>query len=324
MASLKYEANATFQSGTLTSSYTSGGGTLSLTSGHGDRFPSAGDFWVRIDSEIFKVTARTGDTLTVTGAQDGTSAANHSAGAAVKWVMGAAALDQMRSSMLGYGTYANLPATTEAKTGDRYRTSDSIYEFIYNGSAWIPFYGPYKCTLPLTTGWSWVNQETATIDTSKGYFDLYAPATSGRDMRLYVRTAPGTPYTITALVIFNRYPLSPTNIGGLVYRQASLEDFHLIGNYNDLTWASAKWTDANTPSADYIATNGVHHRGPLWIRISDNGVNRISSFSTDGDNFVQFHSIGRTDFITADQVGIALEGYNNRDAYLRLISWVAS
>lgn len=220
-----------------------------------------------------------------------------------------------------YGAYASLPGT--CATGDRYFTSDSIYEFLCTATnTWTPLFQGRKVTLPPTTGWTWVNQETATVDTAKGCLDLYAPATAGRDIRLYTRSLPGATYTITALVIFNRYPIGPTNIGGLIYRQDSSADFQLVGNYNDLTWVSAKWTDPNTPSADYIATNGVHHRGPLWIRILDNGTNRVSSFSTDGDNFVTFHSIGRTDFITADQIGIGLEGYNNRDTYLRVISWV--
>jgi len=100
MASLQYVAGANFQTGALASAYTAGGTSLTLTSGHGSRFPSSGDFWVRCENEIFKATARSTDTLTVTGAQDGTPAANHAAGAEVYWVLGVAALDQLRSDIV--------------------------------------------------------------------------------------------------------------------------------------------------------------------------------------------------------------------------------
>lgn len=102
MASLKYGKTASLQTVTLGSSYTSGSGTMSLTSGHGARLPSAGDFWLTYDDgagtvRIFKVTARSTDTLTVTAeSSEGSGDGNISSGATLRWSLTCGALDQLK------------------------------------------------------------------------------------------------------------------------------------------------------------------------------------------------------------------------------------
>ena len=58
--------------------------SLTVTTGEGAKFPSAGDFHITIEDEILKCTARSTDTLTVTRAQEGTTAAAHVANKAVE------------------------------------------------------------------------------------------------------------------------------------------------------------------------------------------------------------------------------------------------
>lgn len=82
---VKFTNNA---SATLASSITNSATSISLTTGQGALFPSlsAGDFFYAtlVDAsnnlEIVKVTARSTDTLTVTRAQDGTTASAYAAG----------------------------------------------------------------------------------------------------------------------------------------------------------------------------------------------------------------------------------------------------
>ncbi len=76
-------------SSTVSSTYTSGGGTLVVTSGTG--LPSgASNYYLTVSAEggnteeVFHVTSRSSGTLTVTGAQAGTSASNHAIGAVVQ------------------------------------------------------------------------------------------------------------------------------------------------------------------------------------------------------------------------------------------------
>lgn len=106
MASLKYIGNAERMTVTLGSSYTAGSGTMTLTSGHGSRLPSSGDFWLVPTTGIyqaFKVTARSSDTLTVVGSQDGTTDASLSTGQELEWNLTASALTQLKTDASGGG-----------------------------------------------------------------------------------------------------------------------------------------------------------------------------------------------------------------------------
>ena len=58
--------------------------SLAVASGDGALFPSTYDFHITIDNEIMAVTNRSTDTFTIVRAQQGTSAASHTAGAAVE------------------------------------------------------------------------------------------------------------------------------------------------------------------------------------------------------------------------------------------------
>ena len=304
MASLQYSENSNFQVGTLTSAYTSGGGTLSLTSGHGARFPSSGDYWVRVDDEIFKVTARSGDTLTVTGAQGSTSASNHSSGSTVRWVLTGGALDQMRADLVQTGTYANLPSASAVKPGTIYVPSDSAYDLIRSdGSSWSHFKKGFLMTPPLTTGWSWVNQGSAVLTTSGGYTNIEAPASGTDQVRIRTRTAPSTPYTVTCHFTVT-WPGVNFGGGGVGWRQSSDGKLVLLklGTISGQQFIVRK-ADAAAPVtsyATYVATSW--YPADIWVKFTDNGTNRIVSVSADGAIYTQIHSVGRTDYLTADQI----------------------
>lgn len=93
--------NASADQATLASTLSAGATSATLTSGHGARFPSSGYFTIRIDDEIIRVGARSGDTLSgltrafeaivVVGAVDAT----HSAGAGVNQILSAESLAQL-------------------------------------------------------------------------------------------------------------------------------------------------------------------------------------------------------------------------------------
>jgi hypothetical protein len=91
-----------------------------------------------------------------------------------------------------------------------------------------------------------------------------------------------------------------------------------------------KWTDATTFSADYVSWDHAGMLmvgGPIWLQITDNGTNRICKFSRDGQNFVQIHSVGRTDFLTADQMlwgGYVLNNNGVGDSYITMLHWEQS
>ncbi len=73
---------------TVASAYTAGATSLVVTSATG--LPSTGDYWLLVEvdgsntEEVFRVTSRSGTTLTVIGAKANTTASNHGAGAVIR------------------------------------------------------------------------------------------------------------------------------------------------------------------------------------------------------------------------------------------------
>lgn len=100
--SLQYVGNTELMTVITGSLYTAGDPTLTLLAGQGALLPATGTFWIRQASllqssliNILKVTARTGDVLTVVGGQDGTTDQNILTGTIMCWVLSASALQQL-------------------------------------------------------------------------------------------------------------------------------------------------------------------------------------------------------------------------------------
>lgn len=221
----------------------------------------------------------------------------------------------------GSGLYANRPS--EPKNGFLYFCTDSCIWLQYRrGTGYVSMNHMFPCTEPPTTGWSWVNQGTASVDSSSGVLRL-SKTNSGTttDVSAYVRSVPATPYTITVGLMVN-YPYKNFLSGGLVWRQSS--DGKLVTiEFRDLGIQVFKFTNPTTYSASYAYQ--VLPQYPMWLQITDNGTNRIIRYSEDGFNFRQVHSVSRTDFLTANQVGITISSVNevtpNLNSSLTVFSW---
>ena len=93
-------------------------------------FPSAGNFRIRMDSELMLVTAVSSNTFTVTRGAEGTTAASHSDGVLVKHVLTAAALDFGWTKVTKTGD-ESVTSSTTLQTDDHLfftPTSGTIYE----------------------------------------------------------------------------------------------------------------------------------------------------------------------------------------------------
>jgi len=165
--------------------------SLTVATGDGAKFPTPGNgFHISIDDEILKCTARSGDTLTVSRAQEGTTAAAHSAGAAVELRITAQIISELQNTFNNIldDTYGGADGeTTKAPTsnafydfahnsGSSFPTSpitgqlflhsvtgrNILYE--YNGSTWIPLYSIGAMTLYVdgTSGTDDLNHGTGT------------------------------------------------------------------------------------------------------------------------------------------------------------------
>jgi hypothetical protein len=93
---LKVKNNAASE---LASAITDSDTGLTLKTGEASRFPSSFPFHITIDDEILEVTAITDDTLTVTRAQESTSAATHNAGASVRLNITSALFEELQTEI---------------------------------------------------------------------------------------------------------------------------------------------------------------------------------------------------------------------------------
>lgn len=221
------------------------------------------------------------------------------------------------------GTYASLPAASTA--GRLYYPTDSIYTVLRdNGSSWDHFIDGQQATPPVSGDFSWVNQGSATVDTTYGGVYLEAPVSASANLRCRVKSAPSAPYTITAW--FRTFFVIGTQAAGLCFRQSSDGKIHVFwvlhSNSNSMYLISAKYSSATAYSADYTARQVGTRPGSMWLRIADDNSNRICSYSIDGQHWIVFDTQTRTNYLTADQVGFLVdEETNTLKAGMMLASW---
>jgi hypothetical protein len=182
-----------------------------------------------------------------------------------------------------------------------------------------------------------VNQSTATAVDNGGAILLTIPASggaSGDNHRFIVRSVPATPYTVTAFVAF-RWSYENFSRGGLYLRNSGSGNLIMHGFDHGASggtsgmppFAVMKYTSPTAFSATYTLTTpptpyGWPFSKGIWLRLADDGTTRTFSTSVDGFVWTTVHSVGHTDFITPDQIGIGLNGYNGtRTNHLSLMSW---
>ena len=191
-----------------------------------------------------------------------------------------------------------------------------------------PYFPPF--TTPVLTDFAWINQGTATAVEENGGINLTAAAAAAANHKILKKSAPSTPYTITAIFRPNIYP-QPNSRFGLLFRNSSdgKEVTHALTCLTSPTFWHWLGEDFSGPTA-YVSNNfGVAFslyelRTPFIVmRIADDGTNRICSWSADGFNFRTLHSEGRTTYTTADEVGFFVSSDNDTyPAAATLLSWV--
>lgn len=171
---------------------------------------------------------------------------------------------------------------------------------------------------------TWGNQGSATA--TEGDRSLLMSVVNGSSevLRTLHKATPGTPWALTVAFQFIAGALTTSAYCGLVFRESAGGTTHAFRYQNDGAYGSVKHDAAGAGLAFYsgfpttaVVVPYVCH----WMRIEDNGTNRICSLSPDGVEFWTFHSIGRTDYLTANQAGICIGGNNSARVAMRVLSW---
>ena len=301
----------------------------SLTVNNGSVFPSSGNFRIIVANEIMLVTAVSGNTLTVTRGQESTTAQAQSAGAAVTQILTAGAINAFRSDNITASGVASLPSAGTA--GRLYLTTDDDYIYQDNGSAWTAFGPVFKLTPPpAVASFTWVNQDgaTATQSTNGSIVIAKTSTSAGNNASyLFLTSSPVAPYTLTCYIrgVCNPNVQNPNIV--LAFRDSGTGKLHNYGLNADTTKGpflfSNTFSNPTTFNAQYLNNlfGQVSFNG-LWLRIADDNTNRISSLSNDGVTFFAAHTVTRTDYFTANQIGFGVNpSGTSAFASIQMLSW---
>lgn len=302
----------TYASSTLGVIYAAADPALQVAAGQGGRFPTAGDFWLRIGNAqgtIRKCTARVGDLLTLeAGAKDGTVDAGAAIGVSVDWVLSAEALNQLRADLVQTGTYAAKPAAAAVPAGTLYFPQDSVYDMLRtNGATWDHFKGGKLVIPPVLGDLTWNNQGGATVDDSRGgLYMVSVPSTD--DLRSLIKNV-AAPYSIEVGFLISAFSANYNGAG--IHLRESASDKMIEGRGDGtVNGAVTKWNTSTNVNGSYgITARRVSGNAPSYMRFEDDGANRLFYVSVNGTFWMLIHSVASADFCTPNQAGFGV--FNN-------------
>jgi len=224
-------------------------------------------------------------------------------------------------AVLTYGPAGSAPAAGLAGC-IRVENSSVVPMYVDDGTEWRPIIGgSLGYVPPLAAAFTVDFLGTATY-TDRGWTGELKSNSPGSDNILgKAKTSGAAPYTVTA-----HFKVGAAKCEfGLLFRQSSDGKMHTIEvDMSNVEIASDKWTSVSLVSAQYATVDPGVYMSDIWLRIADDGANRVCSYSHDGRAFYTIHTVGRTDFLTADQVGWYMRDTGNLNATVTLVSWKAT
>lgn len=222
--------------------------------------------------------------------------------------------------------YASRPATGSA--GTLFLPTDAPVIERDTGSAWVPWGPIFPFTAPPAASWTWDNQGDATVDTTNAGIVITAPLNAGSPLRVYYRTMPTPPYTLTTAVLHGAMRWGVGAQGcGICVRAADgkIVAFHTQNAGASMNLIVSKWTNSTTFSANYRAEARAFLSPLLHLRIVDDNTTLTFQISEDGQYWIDFYpAVSRTDFITPAQIGFVVRTGTVLPIHGRLLSWKTS
>jgi len=190
-------------------------------------------------------------------------------------------------------------------------------------------------TEPDQSLFSWINQSSATIDTTYGptVLKIPAPGAAGENVNLRVQAAPPTIYSTIACFTPQIEPVNKTSCG-IIFRESSTGKFIFfrfmfdttsIIAKSDVIFSVDKYTSPTVFSANYAVRSAGFLRGSvIWLSMMDDGTDLTWAYSNDGQNYTTITTQSRTNFLALgpNQVGFAINSNTTSGAAgMTLLSW---
>jgi hypothetical protein len=215
------------------------------------------------------------------------------------------------------GTFASLPGSPVS--GQFYLFTNSIYDMaIYQSSAWIYLKDGLSLTPP--AGFSWMNQSTATLNTTNGG-EIITSAVGANAPNLNIRyvTYPSAPFTRTLccrIGLFNGGGHAATNgsAGLIISDGTKVETLCFYGPSSTGTFNIQTGPTATNVNANVITGAAwVPGEGLVWFRMDDGvttSAKRTFFLSFDGITFIQIYQESNTQFLTPTRIGYYADAYD--------------
>lgn len=182
----------------------------------------------------------------------------------------------------------------------------------------------FKLTTPPASGtWTNVSLGTSRFEIQRNGALFLSSALGGSpDFKVAARSAPATPYKITACIAPLLHPGTNSSAVGIGWRDSSsgrLATWLIYAGSGSIRFAYNKYDSPTSFNSSYFDVAGFFTPW-LFMRLEDDGINRRIGYSTDGENFLFFGSTSRTDFLTPNQVCI-FTNPENVPAAMTVLSW---
>lgn len=239
--------------------------TTSVVVTDGSIYPSDGNFWITVEDEIMKCTARSTNTLTVERGVDGSTAASHADASTVSAIITETNLDEYFEELVSHQFYGNAH---NAWAG-RHRILNSSGATITHSD--MTAHGP----------------GTSQIGTSSdGSCWISAGSLGSLSVNLASVSAPATPYTATAHMSMTNPTL--VGVGGnymaFGFRE-STDDDYLIMNARSISSVDFAFWTSRTVKSSTIDTIPFYGGNEIWFRVTNDGTTLEAFVSNNGRNW---------------------------------------
>ena len=219
-----------------------------------------------------------------------------------------------------FGLFSALPGIGTT-TGDTYVLTDGSYlpSFRYltwDGLAWERmrvWQDSYARSLlgnpVLTTGWSLLNSPPVVFAYGDSILTL-ADTFPSDQLRIYAQSVPVAPYTITSVQLGNTVGGNTQELGLYLKNSgaAAITGITFIAQTGYRGIEVRRWTNYTTygssPATANVTSLTSNTQQAVWLQITDDGINRIWSYSLDGSTpYTVLLSELNNAYLVPDQIG---------------------
>jgi hypothetical protein len=191
--------------------------------------------------------------------------------------------------------------------------------------------GIKKLTYPSSSGWSWDNQGSGTIDSTAGWEYQYCPAKNGVQLQLRYRTPANAHFRIDVAMLgsFSARQAVTNNDGfffGFRDSTGKLVGFMDWDENSSASMSIYKWNSSSSGNSPYtkVTTIGaaLAITNPVWYRIDYDGTNIKFYRTADTYHWELAYSVAITDFLSAGKPDVCWGSYCNASSFaVALVSY---